>query len=75
MYKTDNLMERIKIIAKMRSIALKEVYGLACLNKNVSANLNKGSMLKADNLAKIADVLDCSVDYLLGRTDKLEINR
>ena len=27
------------------------------------------SMPKADNLAKIADYLDCSVDYLLGRTD------
>lgn len=26
-------------------------------------------MPKSDNLAKIADYLDCSVDYLLGRTD------
>ena len=26
-------------------------------------------------LARIADVLDCSVDYLLGRTDKPEVNR
>lgn len=32
------------------------------------ANL-KTSMPKADTLAKIADYLDCSVDYLLGRTD------
>lgn len=28
-----------------------------------------------DNLIKIADYLDCSVDYLLGRTDKPEINK
>ena len=27
------------------------------------------------NLLKIADYLDCSVDYLLGRTDNPEINR
>ena len=27
------------------------------------------------NFAKIADSLDCSVDYLLGRTDNPEINR
>ena len=29
----------------------------------------KTSMPKADTLAKIADQLGCSVDYLLGRTD------
>lgn len=27
------------------------------------------------NLAKIADYLDCSVDYLLGRTDNPDINK
>ena len=27
------------------------------------------------NLVKIADYLDCSVDYLLGRTDNPEINK
>lgn len=26
------------------------------------------------NLVKIADYLDCSVDYLLGRTDNPEVN-
>ncbi len=29
----------------------------------------KSSVPKADNLAKIADELKCSVDYLLGRSD------
>lgn len=28
-----------------------------------------------ENLAKIADYLDCSVDYLLGRTDNPKINK
>lgn len=27
------------------------------------------------NLVKIADYLNCSVDYLLGRTDNPEVNR
>jgi transcriptional regulator with XRE-family HTH domain len=40
----------------------------AGLNKNVTVNMKK-SMPKADSLAKIADVLDVSVDYLLGRSD------
>jgi len=29
----------------------------------------------AEVLEKIADYLDCSVDYLLGRTDKPEVNK
>ena len=28
-----------------------------------------------DHWIKLADYLDCSVDYLLGRTDKPEVNR
>lgn len=35
----------------------------------------KTSMPKADNLAKIADYLDCSVDYLLGRTTDPESHK
>lgn len=35
------------------------------------ANLKKGSMISADKLAMIADALDCSVDYLLGRSDRV----
>ena len=33
------------------------------------------SEISSSNLAKIADYLDCSVDYLLVRTDNPEINR
>ena len=38
------------------------------LSKNaISSMLSRGSMLRADNLARIADYLDCSIDYLMGR--------
>jgi len=40
------------------------------LNKDTLSNMYRGSMLKGDSLARIADYLDCSVDYLLGRTDE-----
>ena len=33
--------------------------------------LKKGSMPSVDKLAMIADALDCSVDYLLGRSDRV----
>lgn len=40
------------------------------LGKDIVANLKKGSMLSADKLAEIANYLNVSVDYLLGRTDE-----
>lgn len=36
---------------------------------------NPTSEISSKNLVKLADYLDCSVDYLLGRTDKPEVNR
>lgn len=36
---------------------------------------NPTSEITSSNLTLIADYLDCSVDYLLGRTDKPEVNR
>ncbi len=33
------------------------------------------SEIASSSLARIADYLDCSVDYLLGRTDNPEVNR
>lgn len=33
------------------------------------SNMRHDRMIAADSLARIADYLDCSVDYLLGRTD------
>lgn len=35
---------------------------------------NLGTLPNGENLIKIADYLDCSVDYLLGRTDIVEVN-
>ena len=39
------------------------------LNKSVFDNMKKGQIPSVDKIHKIADYLDCSVDYLLGRTD------
>lgn len=36
---------------------------------------NPTSEISSKNLAKIADYLDVSIDYLLGRTDVPEVNR
>lgn len=75
MYESTKVAEVIKKTAKMRNIQLKDMLINLRLNKNTLSNMYNGSMLKGDSLARIADYLDCSVDYLLGRTDNPEVNR
>ena len=74
MYNSNNIAERIKTLAKKRGISLAALLLDADLGRNTMAHF-KTSMPKADTLARIADCLDCSVDYLLGRTDVPEVNR
>lgn len=75
MYESSKVAEAIKSRAKATGIQLKDMLFELQLNKNTLSNMYNGSMLKGDSLARIADYLDCSVDYLLGRTDKPEVNR
>ena len=70
MYISQEVAERIKSVAKEKKISLKKLLADTGLGFNTMSNM-KTSMPKSDNLAKIADYLDCSVDYLLGRADTL----
>lgn len=74
MYVSNNVAERIKSLAKSKNISVKALLENVGLGFNTMSNM-KNSMPKADNLARIADYLDCSVDYLLGRTDNPEVNK
>lgn len=69
MYNSTILADRIKLRAKEQHIQLKLIWSEIGITDNTLTNLRKGSMLGADKLALIADKLNCSVDYLLGRTD------
>ncbi len=68
MYNSNDVATKIKAKAKDNKITVKQVLIDSGLSDNLMTGM-RNSMPKADNLAKIADVLDCSVDYLLGRTD------
>jgi len=70
LYKSTNIAKIIKKTAKAKNIQLKDMFIELELNKDTLSNMYRGSMLKGDSLARIADYLDCSVDYLLGRTDE-----
>lgn len=73
MYYSNDIAKKIKILVKRKNLSLKDMFPSIGLGQNTMANL-KTYMPKADNLAKIADYLDCSVDYLLGRTDNPNLN-
>lgn len=76
MYISTDIAKRIKDLAKAKSVKINDMLTECDLSKNtLSSMLSGGSTPKSENLAKIADYLDCSVDYLLGRTDKPEVNR
>ena len=75
MYDPEKIADSIKNRAKERNIQMKDMLLDLGLNKNTLSTMYKGTMLKRDSLARIADYLDCSVDYLLGRTDNPAVNR
>lgn len=71
MYNPDKTVELIKNIAKSKNIKISDMLRDCNLSKNALSSMSsRGSWLQSNNLAKIADYLDCSVDYLLGRTDE-----
>ncbi|MDO4300727.1 MAG: helix-turn-helix transcriptional regulator [Clostridia bacterium] len=70
---SDNVAKRIKYLAKDKKIVLKNLFEECGMGKNTMANITNGSIPKIENLSKIADHLECSIDYLLGRTDTVQL--
>lgn len=75
MYNSQNIANRIKSRAKQQGKSLGAVLSACGLGINTVSKINKGADILTLNFARIADYLDCSVDYLLGRTDNPEINK
>lgn len=75
MYNSQDITNRIKLRAKERGCSISTVLSSCGLGKNTISKLSQGTDILTLNFAKIADYLDCSVDYLLGRTDIPEVNK
>lgn len=75
MYNSQNIANRIKTLSKTKGISLKVMLSDCQLGINTISQMSKGNDMLSKNLAKIADYLDCSVDYLLGRTDNPAVNK
>jgi len=72
-YPIMTLFDRTKEVANIRKLSIAEVENKAGLSEKSVYNW-KRSNPKAENLEKVADVLNVSTDYLLGRTDKMNLS-
>lgn len=75
MYSAQTLVSNIKKQAKSKNVLIRDMLSDCGLNVNSLSQISDKKGLSSFSLAKIADYLDCSVDYLLGRTDKIDVNR
>lgn len=75
-YQSILVANRIKELLKSKKISASKMLADCDMNKNALYTMQSGGYLpRLESVAQIADYLDCSVDYLLGRTDNPKINR
>lgn len=75
MYTAHITKTRIKELSKKKKINMETMLEDCNLGVNAIRQINDTKGMASFSLAKLADYLDCSVDYLLGRTDVPEVNR
>lgn len=75
MYNSQEIAQRIKQVAKQQNVNIGEMLSNCGLGINTVSKIAKGTDILTLNFAKIADYLNCSVDYLLGRTGNPDINK
>ena len=75
MYTAQITKDRIKYLCKTKKINMEMMLIDCALGVNAIRQINDTKGMASYSLARIADYLDCSVDYLLGRTDNPEVHR
>lgn len=75
MYNSEEIANKIRQRTKQLGFNMKDMLSECDLGINAVSQMSKGKDMLSKNLAKIADYLNCSVDYLLGRTNNPEINK
>lgn len=69
MYLAQTLKDRIKALCKSKNISMEQLLSECSLGTNAIRQISDSKGMASFSLAKIADYLGCSVDYLLGRTE------
>lgn len=74
MYTAQITKERIKGLCKIQKISMEQMLSELNLGVNAVRQITDTKGMSSVSLYKIADYLNVSVDYLLGRTDNPNIN-
>lgn len=69
MYNPCDVATRIQQTAEENDVSIRDMLSNCGLPENTIVRMSNGKATPFDGIAKIADYLSCSVDYLLGRTD------
>lgn len=75
MNNSQEIAEKIRKIAKQQGKSITEMLKFCGLSKNALSSMQAGNLPRIENLAKIADFLGVSVDFLIGRTESTEMLR
>lgn len=75
MYNPELVAERIKEMTSYRNTSISKMLSDCDIAKNTVTRLKIGSDITLCNVFKIANYLNVSVDYLLGRTNVKEVNK
>lgn len=75
MYFAQTTKDRIKQLCKDKTINMENMLLDCSLGVNAIRQISDTKGMASFSLAKIADYLDCSVDYLLGRTNDPKLAR
>lgn len=67
--------ERIRLLRKERSLTQNAVAREIGLSERGYQDLELGATPRGDTLSAIAEFYQVSMDWLMGRTDKREVNR
>lgn len=67
--------ERLYLLCENKGIKPNTVAKAIGVSTAIATKWKNGTIPNGETLTKIADYLDCSVDYLLGRTDNQESHK
>lgn len=74
-YAAQLTIDRIQMLIREKGLVQKHVLEECGMNENTLKRMTDNKGMSSFYLAKIADYLNCSVDYLLGRVDNKEISK
>ena len=72
MYSAQLTISRIQSLIKAKGLTQKSVLESCGINENTLVRMTDKKGMGSFNLAIIADTLDCTVDYLLGRSSTVK---